>query len=181
MSALSRKTSIAEFFISERDRLVRYVRRLIEDNAERDGEDIVQDVALSLLARADVLEPVESISAYVYGSLRHRVIDHLRSRKYSVPFGESDDEEGPAPQTRFLREDMPDFEKEVARADLRRRITAAIDGLPEEQKAVIIETEMNGRTFKELSLQWGIPIGTLLARKSRGIARVRESLKEFKA
>ncbi len=57
MSAFPRKASIAEFFSSERDRLVRYVRRLIDDNAERDGEDIVQDVALSLLSRTDVLVP----------------------------------------------------------------------------------------------------------------------------
>jgi len=39
---------------------------------------------------------------------------------------------------------------------------------------------MNGRTFRELSDEWGIPLGTLLARKSRAIAKVRDTLKEFK-
>ena len=67
-------------------RLVRYVRRLIDDTAEKDGEDIVQDVALSLLARTDVLVPIESLSAYVYQSLRNRVIDSLRSRRPFVPY-----------------------------------------------------------------------------------------------
>jgi RNA polymerase sigma factor (sigma-70 family) len=180
MSAFPRKASIAEFFASERDRLVRYVRRLIDDNAERDGEDIVQDVALSLLSRTDVLVPIESLSAYVYQSLRHRVIDHLRSRKYSVPYDESDEEEGGPSLAYLLQEGDLDFEREVTRAELRRNIFEAIDDLPEDQKAVVLETEMNGRTFRELSAEWGIPIGTLLARKSRALAKVRESLMEFK-
>ena len=38
---------------------------------------------------------------------------------------------------------------------------------------------MNGRTFRELSEEWGVPLGTLLARKSRAIAKVREALREF--
>ncbi len=180
MSAFPRKASIAEFFSSERDRLVRYVRRLIDDNAERDGEDIVQDVALSLLSRTDVLVPIESLSAYVYQSLRHRVIDHLRSRKYFVPYDESDEEEDGASLAYMLQEGDLDFEKEITRAELRRNIFEAIDDLPEDQKAVVLETEMNGRTFRELSAEWGIPIGTLLARKSRALAKVRESLMEFK-
>jgi len=180
MSAFSRKASIAEFLVSERDRLVRYVRRLIDDNADRDGEDIVQDVALNLLSRTDVLEPIESLSAYVYQSLRHRVIDYLRSRRYFIPFDESDEEKGNGSVAYMLQEGDLNFEKEVTRAEFRRKVLKAIDDLPEDQKAVVIETEMNGRTFRELSAEWGIPLGTLLARKSRAIAKVRESLKEFK-
>lgn len=180
MSALPMKASIAEFLISERDKLVRYVRRLIDDNGERDGEDIVQDVALSLLARTDVLVPIESLSAYVYESLRHRVIDYFRSRKRFIHFDESDEDGLEMSLDYALLHGDEDFEKEVTRAELRRNIIEAIDALPEEQREVVIETEMKGRTFRELSEEWEIPIGTLLARKSRAIAKVRESLREFK-
>ena len=180
MSALPRKGSIAEFLVSERDKLVRYVRRLIDDNAERDGEDIVQDVALSLLARTDVLVPIESLPAYVYQSLRNRVIDYLRSRKHFIPFDESDEEENGGSIAYMLQEGDLDFEKEITLAELRETIFEAIDGLPDDQKAIVVETEMNGRTFRELSEEWGVPLGTLLARKSRAIAKVRDALKEFK-
>ena len=77
-------TSVAQFFTEERKRLVAYVRRFIDDAAERDGEDVVQDVALSLLTRDEGLVPIETLSAYVYESLRHRAIDYLRRRKASV-------------------------------------------------------------------------------------------------
>ena len=43
MSTTQGKSRIAVFFAGERERLVRYVHRFIEDTAERDGEDIVQD------------------------------------------------------------------------------------------------------------------------------------------
>ena len=63
---------------------------------------------------------------------------------------------------------------------MRSKIYEAIDSLPDEQKAVFIETELNGRSFRDLSDEWGIPMGTLLARKSRALLKIRESLHEFK-
>jgi len=44
---------IAAFIKAERSALVGYVRALIGDAADRDGEDIVQDVMTGLLDRAD--------------------------------------------------------------------------------------------------------------------------------
>jgi RNA polymerase sigma factor (sigma-70 family) len=180
MSAQTGKMSITEFLTTERDRLIRYVRHLIDDAAERDGEDIVQDVALNLFSRADVLMPIETLSAYVYQSLRNRVIDYLRQRRNVVSLDESIDEDGESSLVRQLSETLSNAEKEVTRFELRESIVSAIECLPGEQKAVVIETEFNGRSFRDLSREWGIPIGTLLARKSRALAKIKESLLEFK-
>ncbi|MBN1615624.1 MAG: sigma-70 family RNA polymerase sigma factor [Deltaproteobacteria bacterium] len=179
MSEQIKNMSIAQFLIAERSRLVSYVRRLIDDAADRDGEDIVQEVAASLLSRADILMPIEILSAYVYQSLRHRVIDYLRRRRNLAHFDETMEDEGNS-HTQQISDVMADAEKELTRSELRRAIFEAVEGLPDEQKAVIIETELNGRSFRDLSRQWQIPIGTLLARKSRALAKVREALREFK-
>ena len=56
----------------------------------------------------------------------------------------------------------------------------AIAGLSDEHKAVVIETEFNGRGYKELSEAWGIPQGTLLARKHRAISKVRQALEDLR-
>jgi DNA-directed RNA polymerase specialized sigma24 family protein len=55
-------------------------------------------------------------------------------------------------------------------------VFAAIEELSAEEKAVILATEMEGRTFKELAEDWGIPLGTLLARKSRALDKIRNQL-----
>jgi RNA polymerase sigma factor (sigma-70 family) len=181
MSAETRKRSIADFLTAERSRLIRYVRRLIDETAEMDAEDIVQDVALSLFSRADVSMPIENLSAYVFESLRHRVIDIFRRRKHLlVPLDEHINDQETSSLAHLVSEMVFDTEREIARSALRRNIFEAIDVLPDDQKAVVIETELNGRSFRELSKAWEIPIGTLLSRKSRALAKIRTSLKEFK-
>jgi RNA polymerase sigma factor (sigma-70 family) len=172
--------SIADFFNLERSRLVGYVRRLIDDAAERDGEDIVQDVALSLFSRADDTMPIEHLSAYVYQAIRNRVVDYLRRRKETVSLDAPVNGEGDLSLANILADTVLDTESQVARSEIRNRVYQAIDELSDDQKAILIETEFQGRTFQELSQEWDIPIGTLLSRKSRAVARIKSSLKDLK-
>jgi len=73
----SRNGAIARFFKTERTRMVAYVRRLIDDAADRDGEDIVQDVMANLFNMADVTMPLDNLAAYVYRSIRNMVMPDL--------------------------------------------------------------------------------------------------------
>jgi RNA polymerase sigma factor (sigma-70 family) len=180
MSQDKRKLTITQFLATERKKMIRYVRRLIEDAGDRDGEDIVQDVALNLFDRVDVLMPIETLSAYVYQSLRNRVIDYLRRRRNDVPWDESIHGDHNLSLLRQLSDGLGDAEEEISRAQLRKKIFEAIERLPDEQKAIVIETELNGRTFRDLSQEWEIAMGTLLARKSRAIAKIRESLRDLR-
>jgi RNA polymerase sigma factor (sigma-70 family) len=54
----------------------------------------------------------------------------------------------------------------------------AIEDLPEAQREVLVATELEGRSFRELAEEWEVPIGTLLARKHRAIRALRETLAE---
>ncbi len=160
--------------------MIRYLHGFIDDAADRDGEDIVQDVALNILKGADVLVPIETLSAYVYRSLRNRAIDYLRRRRNTVSLDDgNEDEDGFSPALQ-LADAFADVEKEASRSELRRSIFEAVEALPDDQKAIVVETELHGRTFRDLSAEWDIPLGTLLARKSRALAKIRETLKEFK-
>ena len=170
--------SMARFLAAERKRLVAYARRLIDDAADRDGEDIVQNVALKLFCRADVLMPIATLYVHFYQSIRNRAIISISRRRDERSLDETG-EDGESCPLQQLPDIVADAEKELARKELKRKIFEAIDGLPDEQKAIVIETELNGRSFRELSTEWGIPLGTLLARKSRAIAKVREALREF--
>jgi len=180
MSTLTTQMSVGQFLTAERDRLVGYVRHYIEDAGDRDGEDIVQDVALRLLDRPDVLAPIEALSSYVYQSLRNRVIDYLRSRRTMLSLDEPIEEEDGQSFAYQLADEIYIIEKEIARSELKTKIFEAIDGLSDMEKAIIIETEVNGRNFRELSEEWETPVGTLLARKSRALAKARELLRELK-
>ena len=155
---------LSEFFRTEYSRLVRFVRRRIDDAADRDAEDIVQDVILNIFDKADFTAPIENLSAYIYQALRNRIIDMFRKRKETV----------------FLRElvqpPVDDTEKVIEKKELRGKIYDAIDTLSDDQRAVVIATEFENRSFRELSEEWRIPIGTLLARKSRALQKIKKEL-----
>ena len=79
---------------------------------------------------------------------------------------------------------LPDFKYEpedsYKRQQIRDKIYTSIQNLPEKEKFVIIETEFNEVSFTELSKQMKTPVGTLLARKHRGLKTLKNQLKQIK-
>lgn len=175
MKAEMSRKRIADFFKAEYGRMVGYVRRLIDDVADRDAEDVVQDVILNVFDLVDV-EILEDISAYVYRSLRNKVIDLMRKRRRIISLDAplSDD----CSLYDVLSDVRYDASSEVEKGEIRKRIFEAIDNLTDEQRAIIIMTELEGRTFRQISERWGVPLGTLLARKSRAMKKLRAALSE---
>lgn len=168
---------IAAFIREERSALVGYVRALIGDAADRDGEDIVQDVMTGILEQADPLLPLRSVSAYVYQSIRNRVVDALRSRRKTIPLDGGDGEDVELSLSETLHDARFDTGAEVANGELRELLVAAMDRLSEGEREIVIATELEGFTFRELSELWEVPMGTLLAQKSRALAKLKESIR----
>lgn len=176
MSPESNRNKIGAFFSGEYARMVAFVRNLIDDAAERDGEDIVQDVMERLVSAADFTVPVENLAAYIYQSLRNRVIDALRARRETVSLDETRGAEGETTLLDLLHDARYDIAREAERGEIREHLYAALDSLGPESRAVIVLTEFEGRSFREISEEQGVPVGTLLARKSRALKKIRESL-----
>ncbi len=163
MTAEQHRSRLSQFLAAEWRHLVLSVRSWLADTAERDAEDVVQDVALRLLETTGLSEPIRDLSAYVYRALRNRVVDLYRRRR---------------PGWQPLPEELPDARGPAPDAgqELRQGLFAAIDRLPEAQRAVFLATELEGSSYRELSEKWGVPIGTLLARKHRAVKTLRASL-----
>ncbi len=173
-----RGTGIADFFTTEYRRMVSYVRNLIEDGTDRDSEDIVQDVVTGIFEAADVTRPIENITAYVYRSLRNRVIDIMRRRKEQLSLDAADPETG-GTLLDLLEDARSDMESELLFEEFRTALFDTIDSLPDDQRTVIVMTEFEGVAFRELSVKTGVPIGTLLSRKSRALERIRGELNKY--
>jgi RNA polymerase sigma factor (sigma-70 family) len=171
-------SALSEFVGREWKTMVGTVRAWLEDSADRDAEDVVQDVLAGMFERDADAEPIADVSAYVYRALRNRVVDAYRSRRRTVSLDAND---GP-PIGSSLHEVLGDVRYEAAaeaeKAELRARLFAAIDALPEKQRDAVVATELEGRTYRELAEEWDEPIGTLLARKHRGIRALRKTLSQ---
>ncbi|HXP91467.1 MAG TPA: sigma-70 family RNA polymerase sigma factor [Fibrobacteria bacterium] len=172
------RTELAVHFGREWKRLAQWVRRRLADSADREGEDIVHEVYATLF-ESDGDLPIDNLSAYVYTALRHRVIDRMRRRKPLVSL------ESPVADTDGLvladilpspGELPPDS---IHRQELSNALHHALGTLDDASREIVVATEFEGRTFRELSELWQVPIGTLLSRKSRALRRLAVVLAEY--
>jgi|WetSurMetagenome_2_1015567.scaffolds.fasta_scaffold71305_2 RNA polymerase sigma factor (sigma-70 family) len=166
-----------EFFKNNYGSLVAYTRQLIADSSERDGEDIVQDVMVSLFDKADVMEPIRNLTGYVYTAIRNRIVDAMRTRKKHISLEADIGDEPGISLKEMIRDTGKDALGVLEEKDRKQSLYRAIDSLSDDEKAIVIATEFDGRTFRELSEEWETPMGTLLSRKSRALEHIGEFLK----
>lgn len=168
---------IAELFKTEYGRLVSYTRGLLSQAADLDAEDVVQSVLVQVLDRSDPSVPLENLAAYVYAALRNRVVDHFRRRR---PEESLDAERGPEGAGLTLRDLLWDQHADALTVledrEWRLALFKAIRALSETEQDVLIATEFEGRKFRELSEEWGVPLNTLLSRKARALKKLNQAL-----
>ncbi len=146
--------------------LLRTARRILRNEAE--AEDIVQDVALSVISAPDVLEGVENIAAWLITLVYRRSIDALRKISRLRQFAENEEEQ--ISDNRITASDAQE-EKEILNA-----LDAAVENLPSELKYAFVENTLGEKTFSILSRESGIPMGTLMARKKRAVQLIKDEL-----
>jgi RNA polymerase sigma factor (sigma-70 family) len=165
-------SEISAVVVRERSRLGNFIRKRIGDPSE--AEDILQDVFYEFVEEYRLPESIEQASAWLFRVARNRIVDRFRKKK-EVPMSETGDEE----EYRLdLALPSPDAgpEAEYARAVLLDALRHALDELPEAQREVFVEHELEGRSFKEMAAQSGVAINTLLARKRYAVLHLREQL-----
>lgn len=176
MNAETYRQKVERFFRTDYKKLINYVRKNIEDRFFGSSpEDIIQDVALSLLSRFDVDQQIENLAGYIYRSVKNRTTDIKRQKQIA----ESTD--NPDIGHSFI-DNLALIPDEVEN-DLFSELGVSIEELNEgfsklkpDEQAIIMLTEFENRSFAELSEDWDVPIGTLLSRKHRALAKLHKLL-----
>jgi len=169
LSGALKNDRIAEIFRREQGRLRSFVRKRVAD--EGDAEDILQDVFSALVEANWLTRPVEQAGAWLFRVARNRIVDFFRKKR----------------PERFEDEGIEDLlpsadagpEEAYLRSLLWEELEQALAELPEEQRAVFIAHEIDGRSFKELAAETGVSVNTLLSRKRYAVLHLRERLKEI--
>jgi RNA polymerase sigma factor (sigma-70 family) len=167
---------ITEVVEREQSRLRSFIRRRVPD--PRDVEDILQDVFSELVEANRLLMPIGHVTGWLFRVARNRITDLFR-KKAPERFGDASvaDEDAGLPQFEDLLP-SPDAGPEAlyARNVLIDELATAVDELPEEQRAVFVAHELEGRSFKEIAAETGVNLNTLLSRKRYAVLRLRERL-----
>lgn len=175
MNAIKKKKLLGDFVKKEKNNLIRYVNRFFSDTSDMDVEDIIQDVLLNIFEKSNIVIPIERLGAYIYQSLRNKIIDTFRTKKEPVLSIDADiKNENEA----SLYDVLSDVRYEAASDYEKRRMNEllykALDSLKPEEKAIIISTEFENKTYRQLSEELDKPVGTLLAKKSRALDKIRK-------
>jgi RNA polymerase sigma factor (sigma-70 family) len=167
---------ISEIVAGERSRLRNFIRRRVPN--PRDAEDILQDVFYKLVEANRLLMPIEHVTGWLFRVARNRITDLFR-KKTPVNFSDTAvaDEDGQLLQLEDLLP-SPDAGPEAlyARHVLLHELELAVDELPEEQRAVFVGHELEGRSFREMAVETSVSVNTLLSRKRYAVLYLRQRL-----
>jgi RNA polymerase sigma factor (sigma-70 family) len=165
----------------ERGRLRNFIRAQVRDAS--DAEDILQDVFFEFTQAWRLPEPIEQAGAWLFRVARHRIIDRFR-KKREEPLrsatSNTDALDASDADAHWLEDVLPSPEDGpealYARKVLLQHISAALAELPEEQRAVFIAHEIEGRSFEAMAQEQGLSTNTLLARKRYAVLALRKRL-----
>lgn len=145
------------------------MNKFITDYGALEADDIIQDVALNLFAKPDFDTTVENAAAFVYRSLKNKIIDNYRKKKRTDSIDRNE-------RYNELEDEKTNTNQEYERNEEADNLRKALNKLSKDQRQIIIETELEGRSFAELAAEWNVPIGTLLSRKHRAMANLQKIL-----
>lgn len=156
------------------NRLFRFIRNRVATNA--DAEDILQEVWFQFSNVVDI-ESINQVSGWLFKVARNKVTDSFRKKKLELIEDFSyENEAGDLYLKDILLADFPSPEDENLRQIFWEQLFIALDELPEKQRFVFMQNEMEDRTFQEIAEETGENIKTLISRKRYAIQHLRSRL-----
>ena len=167
---------IAQTAREMRARLRSFIRRRVAN--DDDAEDILQEVFYELVEAYRLVKPVEEVGAWLFRVARNRIIDRFRKKRNEAasPVRSGDSEAEDIGWEDLLPSMDAGPEAAYARSVLLGELDQALGELPIEQREVFIAHEIEGRSFKDMALETGVSVNTLLSRKHYAVVHLRQRL-----
>ncbi|SNR26238.1 RNA polymerase sigma-70 factor, ECF subfamily [Maribacter sedimenticola] len=153
------------FFEVEYGSLKRYIQSKIKQTSESDAEDIIQEVALRIFSRPLDALPINNIGGFVYGAIRNKITDILRSKKRRVDHQEEIEQLWTDFTNKFYDGSSSTYPEQI-----REKLKIAITNLKPMYRDIIIAVDFEGYTYREISRETGISPGTLMSRRHRALS-----------
>lgn len=111
---------------------------------EDDARDIVNDVFAHIWEKHDSFEDTVN-SMYLYTSIRHRSLDHLKKKKVRDNYANN-----------YMKNNDEGFQYDDEEEERIRQIQKVIDKMPEKTKYVLDQCYMEGKKYMEVASDIGI-------------------------
>lgn len=142
--------------------LRRYAYALMRDHEGAD--DLVQDCLERVVSRWHLRRRDANLRAWVF-TIQHNLFvnDYHRRKRRGAPLPLEDAALAGFPPNQSLHMELSD-------------IMVALDGLPEDQKSILLLIGVEELTYEEAAKVLDVPLGTVMSRLSRARQRLRQML-----
>ena len=135
------------------------------------AEDLVHDAFVATWQKIDRFDPARgNLRAWLLTIVRNRALDQVRGVRVSIEVGAADD------QALLRTSANPTWEAAIARRSAS-ELRSALEELPPEQREAIDLAYFGGRTYREIAVLTGVPLGTANGRLRLALAKLRDALR----
>ena len=134
------------------------------------AKDITQKVFINLWESRDKIDPQKSIQSYLFTSVRNRSLNYIRDQKKY--------------RSEILDLETHDFEisfeeDSIALSELKDKVDAALDELPEKCRLVFEMSRYKNMKYKDIAEELDISVKTVEAHMSKALKTLRANLEDY--
>jgi RNA polymerase sigma-70 factor (ECF subfamily) len=160
-----------------------FVLRQVKASAP--AEDLVQEVFVRIIESAGSFNHEARFATWAYTIARNLCVDHLRkaSHRRHASLEQADGRD--AGEGRTLGEQVPDLsprastERGVVSREIQKKVVAAVEALPAEQREVFLLRHVASLPFHEIAQITETPENTVKSRMRYALERLQEALTDF--
>ena len=159
-----------------------FILRSVRDPEQ--ASELVQETFLRVVQRSGDFLGGSKVSTWMYTIARNLCIDNSRKmvfrrhRSLDAPMG-SDEGEGRS-MLDTVAATTAGADREAIGTDIKARLVAAVDELPDEQREVFLLRELQNLAFKDIAEIIGVPENTVKSRMRYALEKLRLELDEYK-
>ena len=148
-----------------------------------DAEDLVQETFMKAYTKFHQYQQGTNIKAWLYRILTNTYITHYRKAQRSPKRsgGEEVEDWQPAAAASHDEKGLVSAEAEALDNIPSSELRTALESLSEDQRVVVLLSDVEGFAYKEIADMLDIPIGTVMSRLHRGRKNLREGLSALAA
>ncbi len=178
MSQQEKQNIISETVSNYGEKLMSFIQPKVKSN--EDAEDILQEVWFQF-SNITNLSQIVNVGSWLFTATRNKITDNYRKKKTANldDFGSDDEFEVNSIREILLTDNEKNPELKLFQEDIWNEIFAALNELPEKQRLVYIENELEDKTLQQIADEQNENIKTIISRKQYAVKHLRHKLKQL--
>lgn len=161
------QSAFSELYNRYKQALYFHANRSLKDHDE--ARDMVQEIFASLWSKRETILIKESVDAYLYGSIRNRILNFIAHKKVVTKYTDSIDN--------FLSQGVSTTDEIVREKELKRILEYEISRLPDKMRLAFEMSRNQNLTYKQIAVELNIDERSVRKQVQRALRILRIKMK----